>query len=36
MDLAAFLWTVIASIIGTVVGIVLLTVIDKAYGVFNG
>jgi hypothetical protein len=36
MDLAAFLWTVIASMIGTVVGIVLLITIDKAYGVFNG
>lgn len=36
MDITAFLWTVIASIIGTVIGIVLLSVIDKAYGVFKG
>ena len=36
MDLAAFLWTVIASIVGTVIGIVILTVFDKAYGIFNG
>jgi hypothetical protein len=36
MDLAAFLWTVIASILGTIIGIVVLTVVDKAYGIFNG
>lgn len=35
MDLAAFLWTVIAGFLGTVLGIVFLAVLDKAYGVFN-
>jgi uncharacterized membrane protein len=35
MDLAAFLWTIIASIIGTIVGIVILSVADKAYGIFK-
>ena len=35
MDLAAFLWTVIASIIGTVMGLTLMIVADKAYGIFN-
>ncbi len=35
MDLAAFLWTVIASIIGTVTGIIVLSVLDKAYNVFK-
>jgi hypothetical protein len=35
MELAAFLWTVIASIIGTVIGIVVLSLLDKAYGLFK-
>jgi len=35
MDLAAFLWTVIASIIGTIAGIIVLSVLDKAYNVFK-
>lgn len=35
MDLAAFLWTVIASIIGTITGIIVLSVLDKAYNVFK-
>lgn len=36
MDIAVFGWTVVASIIGTIVGIVAFMVFDKAYpGVFN-
>jgi hypothetical protein len=35
MELATFLWTVIASIIGTVIGIVVLSLLDKAYGLFK-
>jgi hypothetical protein len=36
MELTVFLWTVIACILGTVIGLVLMVVVDKAYGVFNG
>jgi predicted DNA repair protein MutK len=36
MDLAWFLWTVIAAMLGTIIGIVVLSVVDKAYGIFNG
>jgi hypothetical protein len=35
MELAAFLWTIIASIVGTITGIVLLAIVDKAYGLFK-
>jgi hypothetical protein len=35
MELTTFLWTVIASIIGTVIGIVVLSLLDKAYGLFK-
>lgn len=35
MELATFLWTVIASITGTIIGIVVLSLLDKAYGLFK-
>ena len=35
MDLAAFLWTIIASIVGTITGIVVLSIVDKAYSLFK-
>jgi|LauGreDrversion4_2_1035121.scaffolds.fasta_scaffold127404_6 hypothetical protein len=34
MELDAFLWTIIASFIGTVMGIVGLALLDKAYRIF--
>jgi hypothetical protein len=35
MDLAAFLWTIIASIIGTVMGLTLMILADKAFSIWN-
>lgn len=36
MELTQFGWQVIASIVGTVVGIVIFMLFDKAYpGIFN-
>lgn len=35
MELTAFLWTIIASIVGTITGIVVLSIVDKAYNVFK-
>ncbi len=35
MELTTFLLTVIASITGTVIGIVVLSLLDKAYGLFK-
>jgi hypothetical protein len=36
MDITQFGWTLIASIIGTVIGIVIYMIFDKAYpGTFN-
>jgi hypothetical protein len=35
MDLASFLWTVIASIIGTVIGLTLMILADKAFSIWN-